>query len=50
MFFLGMALQQGYGGGKLSTVTFLPGARFIIAGLLSRPNSYYKVTGDALES
>lgn len=40
---LGMVLQRGYEGGKLSSITYFPGARFIIAGLLSRPNSYYKV-------
>ena len=42
--FLGMALQRGYGGGRLSSITYFPGARFVIAGLLSRPDSYYKVS------
>eukprot|EP00904_Undaria_pinnatifida_P012811 jgi/Undpi1/8660/HiC_scaffold_25.g11125.m1 len=41
--FLGMVLQRGYGEGKLSSITYFPGARFIIAGLLARPDSYYKV-------
>ncbi|CAM9349916.1 unnamed protein product, partial [Hapterophycus canaliculatus] len=41
--FFGMALQRGYGEGTLSSITYLPGARFIIAGMLSRPHSYYKV-------
>lgn len=43
VFFFGMALQRGYGGGTLSSITHFPGARFIIAGLLSKPGSYYKV-------
>ncbi|CAM9825189.1 unnamed protein product [Ectocarpus sp. 4 AP-2014] len=43
VFFFGMALQRGYAGGTLSSITYFPGARFIIAGLLSRPGSYYKV-------
>lgn len=42
--FLGMALQRGYGEGKLSSITYFPGARFIIAGLLAKPASYYKVS------
>lgn len=41
-----MALQRGYAGGTLSSITYFPGARFIIAGLLSRPGSYYKVQRD----
>ncbi|CAM9209896.1 unnamed protein product [Ectocarpus sp. 6 AP-2014] len=43
VFFFGMALQRSYAGGTLSSITYFPGARFIIAGLLSRPGSYYKV-------
>ncbi|CAM9466764.1 unnamed protein product, partial [Ectocarpus sp. 8 AP-2014] len=43
VFFFGMALQRGYAGGTLSSITYFPGARFIISGLLSRPGSYYKV-------
>lgn len=43
--FFGMALQRGYGEGVLSSITYFPGGRFIIAGLLSRPHSYYKVGG-----
>ncbi|CAM9403921.1 unnamed protein product [Ectocarpus sp. 12 AP-2014] len=43
VFFFGMALQRGYAGGTLSSITYFPGARFIIAGFLSRPGSYYKV-------
>lgn len=42
-FFLGMAVQRGYGDNKLSSITYFPGARFIIAGILSNPISYYKV-------
>lgn len=38
-----MALQSGYGAGKLSNFSYFPGARFVIVGLLSRPDSYYKV-------
>lgn len=45
--FLGMVLQRGYGEGKLSSITYFPGARFIIAGLLARPDSYYKVRPEA---
>lgn len=40
-----MALQSGFGDGKLSSFSYFPGARFIIVGLLSRPDSYYKVSG-----
>ena len=40
-----MPLQSGYGDGKLSSFTYFPGARFIIVGLLARPDSYYKVSG-----
>lgn len=47
--FFGMALQRGYGEGTLSSITYFPGARFIIAGMLSRPHSYYKV-GEAWSS
>ncbi|CAM9848129.1 unnamed protein product [Scytosiphon promiscuus] len=43
VFFFGMALQRDYGESTLASITFFPGARFIIAGLLSRPGSYYKV-------
>ena len=39
-----MALQTGFGDGKLSSFSYFPGARFIIVGLLSRPDSYYKVS------
>lgn len=39
-----MALHSGYGNGKLSSFTYLPGALFIVVGLLSRPDSYYKVS------
>lgn len=42
--FLGALLKSGDGKGKLSSVTFLPGAIFIVVGLLSRPDSYYKVS------
>ncbi|CAM9290091.1 unnamed protein product [Scytosiphon promiscuus] len=41
--FFGMSLQTGYGEGTLSSITYFPGARFIIAGLLSRPGNYFKV-------
>ena len=40
--FLGMALQRGFGDDKLSSITYFPGARFIIGGMLSNPISYYK--------
>lgn len=43
MLFFGVSLQTGYGEGTLSSITYFPGARFIIAGLLSRPGNYYKV-------
>ncbi|CAM9468357.1 unnamed protein product, partial [Hapterophycus canaliculatus] len=41
--FFGMSLQRGYGEGTLSSITYFPGARFIITGLLSRPDNYFKV-------
>lgn len=47
MLLFGMALQRDCGESTLSSITYFPGARFIIAGLLSRPGSYYKVSRQA---
>eukprot|EP00904_Undaria_pinnatifida_P012808 jgi/Undpi1/8658/HiC_scaffold_25.g11123.m1 len=41
--FLGISMNSSHEDNKLSRVTNFPGARFIVVGLLSRPDTYYKV-------
>ena len=42
--FLGISMNSSHEDNKLSRVTNFPGARFIVVGLLSRPDTYYKVS------
>ena len=42
--FLGISLHSSHEDSKLSRATYFPGARFIVVGLLSRPDNYYKVS------
>lgn len=47
---LGKTVQNGYGKSKLSTITYFPGARFVIVGMLTRPDSYYKASLSRIRS
>ena len=42
--FLGISLYSSHEDSKLLRSTYFPGARFIVVGLLSRPDSYYEVS------